>query len=282
MINTQSLARQFNKMGARVKVRERPAKSRFSSWRSIRNSTPSRNTPFVSNILLDKEGEYFDFLVTPDVTAVSVGHLDAKDRHLVLNVTESASRPGLKEETKHFLMGHDERHWFIAETSGTTVAGAKDNLKPAVVVDAERKVKVKKKNRNRRKTKAFVRQGEWFFLPAPRLDVDPKLIHRNEPIRRSGGKPHMVEELYREGGTTVMVGPGKYRNGIAMDRYNQLRSTNPDLFRGRPWRPETRNPTAYARGKVKHSDHKTVKLRGWHRIVGNSEIVGSASVAFLD
>ena len=271
MINESSLDRHFNKMGARVKVRERDAQTRWG-----RN-----NTPFVANILRDEDGEYFDFQVTPEVEGINVGNLDAKDRHLVLNVRTTPNRPGLKASAQHFLMGHDERHWFIAETSGTTVAEAKDKLKPAQVVEAERKAKVYTKNRNKRKTKAFIRQGEWFFLPEPSLDVDPKLIHRDEPIRRSGGKPHMVEELYRVGGTAVMVGLGKYSNGITMDRYNKLMKTNPSVRR-MSWTQMTRNPTAYARGKIRHSDHKTLKLHGWHRIVGNSEIVGSSSVAFLD
>lgn len=262
----------FSKMGARVKVRERSTERR---WREIRNPVSQRNTPFVADIRRDGRGEFFDFLVTKEVESINVGHLDAKDRHLVLNVTTTPTRPGLKGETKHFLMGHDERHWFIAETSGGTVFEAKASLKPVEVVEAERKAKVKNKNRNKRKNRGSIRQGEWFFIPAPKLDVDPKLIHRDEPIRRSGGKPHMVEELYRKGGTAVMVGGGKYRNGITLNEYNKLMKTDP-LVRRMSWTQMTRNPTAYARGKVRHGDHKTIKLLGWHRIVGSS------SVAFLD
>ena len=41
-----------------------------------------------------------------------------------------------------------------------------------------------------------LRQGEWFFVPAPRLAVDAKRIRRHEPICRSGEKAHTVEEIF--------------------------------------------------------------------------------------
>jgi len=42
---------------------------------------------------------------------------------------------------------------------------------------------------------AFRRQGEWFFVPAPDLVVDPVrvLVQRTHPSR--SGKPHLVQEL---------------------------------------------------------------------------------------
>src|SRR3712207_8814464 len=53
----------------------------------------------------------------------------------------------------------------------------------------------------RRRNEAFVRQGEWFFIPAPGMGVDENLILRNEPISRgAGSKPHMCQYVYRSGG----------------------------------------------------------------------------------
>jgi hypothetical protein len=46
----------------------------------------------------------------------------------------------------------------------------------------------------------------------------------------------------------------------------------------------TRNPEAYARGRVTHRDHRTVTLRGWHRVYMSTESEARAgeSVTFLD
>jgi hypothetical protein len=66
-------------------------------------------------------------------------------------------------------------------------------LKPAEVRAAQAQQGVKGKDR-RRKNAAYRRQGEWFFLPAPHLKVDKKLIVRDEPLSRgNGGKPHWAE-----------------------------------------------------------------------------------------
>lgn len=43
--------------------------------------------------------------------------------------------------------------------------------------------------------------------------VDENLILNDEPILRSGGKPHIVEYLYRFGGTRVYV-HRKYPTGL--------------------------------------------------------------------
>ena len=46
----------------------------------------------------------------------------------------------------------------------------------------------------------------------------------------------------------------------------------------------TRDPELYARGAVRHPDHATIVLRGWHRVVMNTEQSARAMqhVAFLD
>ena len=44
-------------------------------------------------------------------------------------------------------------------------------LKPEAVRDRERGKKGKRKKRLRRKTDVFIRQGEWFFIPAPDVRV---------------------------------------------------------------------------------------------------------------
>ncbi len=101
---------------------------------------------------------------------------------------------------------------------------AKEALKPDAVRDREQGKKGKRKKRLRRKTDVFVRQGELFFIPAPDVKVNEKMIFTAEPISRGRGKPHMCEQLYREGGTTVYVS-GKYPNGLKTDEYAEERKS---------------------------------------------------------
>ena len=133
-----------------------------------------------------------------------------------------------------------------------------------------------------RKTDAFIRQGEWFFLPTPDAQVNEKLILPHEPIRRGRGKPHMCEELYRDGGTTVYV-CGRYPNGVTVEEYRRLLKASPDAAKW-GWRTMVRDPVVYVRGKITHPDHATVRLSGWHRAAMNTENRSRAmvSVAFLD
>jgi hypothetical protein len=45
-----------------------------------------------------------------------------------------------------------------------------------------------------------------------------------------------------------------------------------------------RNPGVYVKGRVRHADHATITLHGWHRVVMNTEGQSRAmrNVAFLD
>jgi len=62
------------------------------------------------------------------------------------------------------------------------------------------------------------------------------------------------------------------------------------LLEGRPeakswgWNRMKRNMIVYGRGRVKHRDHKTVILEGWHRILPNRESDAPfiETLAFLD
>ena len=52
----------------------------------------------------------------------------------------------------------------------------------------------------------------------------------------------------------------------------------------RRYRMMTRDPELFARGTVRHPDHATITLHGWHRVVMNTENRASAMrhVVFLD
>src|SRR5271155_3475688 len=127
-----------------------------------------------------RRGGFFEILCQSGVdTEVAVLDVQLVDRHLLLLVRDG------KDKSK-FLCGHDERHWFVAgipeKAPVGTVRQAKEALKPTEVQSAQARKGLRGKVRNRRKNAAFIRQGEWFFLPAPGFVVDEKLVLPNEPL----------------------------------------------------------------------------------------------------
>jgi hypothetical protein len=160
----------FARMGARLKIADRPARrARMSGVISL-------------DVQADRKGEFFEITQQPGVDVeVTVLDVQPADRHLLLLVREG------KDKSK-FLCGHDERHWFVAgipeKTPVGTVRQAKEALKPGEVQNAQARKGLRAKVRNRRKNAAFVRQGEWFFIPAPGFVVGEKLVLPNEPRSR--------------------------------------------------------------------------------------------------
>jgi hypothetical protein len=235
------------------------------------------------DIQRDRGGEFFELRVPKhlsDALEVSVPQIEPKQRHLLLHVRKSADKPQLDR----FLCGHDEREWFVAAVPGgaSSVRQAMDALQPVEVRQALSRGHVSSRKRYARKNRAFRRQGEWFFVREPSLVVNEKLILRDEPLRRGAGKPHLVEEIFRSGGETVHV-CDRYPNGLTPDEYRTLIQRNPNAIRWR-WRLMSRNPGVYARGTVRHSDHDTITLPFWHRVLMNTENQSRtmANVAFLD
>jgi len=182
------------------------------------------------------------------------------------------------------LCGHDERAWFVAAVPGrsaSNVMTAMEALKPASVRQSQARNGVKSAHLNRRKNRGFVRQGEWFFVPWRNLRVDPLLVLRNEPMQRSGGKPHRAEFGYRIGGETVYVSR-QYPNGLTAEQFKELfgeRNRNRSGFQ-----VMRRNARLFVKGCISHPDHKTIVLPFWHRVEMNTESEAPAMrhVAFLD
>jgi hypothetical protein len=141
---------------------------------------------------------------------------------------------------------------------------------------------VKPKLRNRRRNQAFLRQGEWFFVPTRRQNFPKLTILRNEPIGRGRGKPHICEELVRFGGETVYVS-NKYPNGVTEAEHRKLLSRKPELAKLN-WVTQRRNLGVLVRGTVRHADHNTIVLNGWHQVLMNTETQAAAMrhVAFID
>jgi hypothetical protein len=261
-MNAHLLERHFAKIGARAKLRAVPGSVSI-------------------NIGHDRDGEFFDIAAgRASVAELSVVDAEPRLRHLVLMSRE----PNGKHK---FLCGHDERHWFVAAVPETaavsTVATAMEALKPTDVRRLQDRLAVKPRKRNRRRNAAFIRQGEWFFVPV-RTSFQPHrgLILANEPLRRGAGKPHFVDELVRDGGETVYVST-KYPNGLTSLEYERRISRQPSL-RNLHWIVQRRNPRVFARGRVRHADHKTIVLIGWHQVLMNTETqsVAMRHVAFID
>jgi hypothetical protein len=268
-MDIQLLEKHFEKIGARVKFRQIVANRRDSAGIDIRN---------------DKSGEFFDIRLSGDEPVeYEIIDLQKDLRHLLLLARRAR---GGKEK---FLCGHDERHWFVCAVPGrsvSNVAGAMEALQP-VDVRFQINAKMKRiKNRFTRRNEAFLRQGEWFFIQTPDLMVEESFaarIYKNEPISRGwGSKPHICEEVFRTHGETVMV-CSCYPAGVTLKQYNHILKSNPKAAKWN-WRAMQRNASVYARGRVRHPDHKTIVLDGCHRVLMNTEneAPGMRHVVFLD
>lgn len=271
MIHLQEFSqieRQFARLGQRV--RAEPNLSR--SWR--------RPSGFSIDVERDRRGEQFLFRYDPGQwPELHVIDVRADLAQLLL----LARQAGRKDK---FLCGFDERHLFTAAVPGAqvgSVGAAIEALKPEAVQQAQLRLGLSPDERLRRRNAAFVRQGEWFFLPEPGLQVRPMQILHNEPLTRgAGSQPHLCREAYRRGGEPVMV-CGKHPAGLNLTEHRVLLERDPAAGRW-GWRRMVRDPELYVRGEVRHRDHRTITLGGWHRVLMNTEREAPAArhVAFLD
>jgi hypothetical protein len=240
---TRDLVRHFAAIGARAQIDTMP------------------RGPVALDVRRDARGEVFD-IGLPAGTGTAI--LDARrdERHLVMLVGEGRDR-------SRFLCGHDERHWFVAaipESAGvTTVSQARQALQPAPVRRAA--AGLRRGQRHRRRNPGFVRQGEWFFLPVSG-GLRPDVVLHNEPLRRERvSRAHVMEFAHRRGGATVHVSRA-HPAGLAQREFEAL----PEAERRRHfWSQMRRGPAVFAMGRVRHPDHATIELPGWHQVLMNTE-----------
>ena len=268
----------FTRMGGRIKIERPESQPRLWQW-----SGPDR---FSLDIGRDRRGEHF-LLTVPTALEKSIWvdllQLNAKQRHLLMLVKSPADQGGAPNKDR-FLCGHDEREWFVAAVPDavSTISDAMESLKPEAVQAAQARAGLDGKQRQRRRNRAFKRQGEWFFIPVTDELIHETSVLKNEPISRSGGKPHWVQFLSREGGTRVYV-CSRHTNGLTEKNYRQLIQREPKA-KGWGWNVRVANPRVFAKGEIRHPDHKTVVLHGWHEVLMNREDKSRAmsNVAFLD
>jgi hypothetical protein len=105
-------------------------------------------------------------------------------------------------------------------------------------------------------------------------------VLRDEPLTRGRGNDHMLEYAFRRGGETVFVNTA-HPTGVTAAEFELL---PPSQVRKGGWREMMRDPELYAKGAVRHPDHNTIVLHGWHRVLMNTEHEARAMrhVAFID
>src|ERR1700721_2003216 len=115
------LERAFARMGARVEFGQLIKRNRLSG-RMV-------SEDLALDVRQDRHGEYF--LISraqASTTELVVLDVQPRDRHLLLLSRSAAER-------HRFLLGHDERHWFVASIPASTpvsrVGEAKRPLNPA-------------------------------------------------------------------------------------------------------------------------------------------------------
>ena len=275
-----NLEKYFLQIGARVKVVEATPAPR--GWRRV--DSRGEDLRIVLDIKRDKLGSFFEVrTLTGAKQELLVLNTQPREKHLLL-LSRQFDQTGNVQAKQKFLCGQDEGHWFVAaipeDEPVSTVAGAQIALKPEAVRLREEALGVRRKHGFRRRNAAFVRQGEWFFIPVKTVAADRLRLLRNEPLSRGhGSKPHRAELCYRIGGETVYVS-SKYPAGLTATEYNAL----PENERKHGFRMMKRDAEVYVRGEIAHPDHKTVYLQNWHRVLMNTENRSMAMrfLAFLD
>ena len=271
-MNTKPIEDQFLRMGVRLKVTAPEIHPR--RWRP-------QQSEYSLDVQRDRKGEHYVLTIPEEREAdLEVGLLQnrPKEKHLLLMVRDE------EKTIDRFLCGHDEREWFVAAVPGkvSTVNEAMESLKPSPVIRAQARARLNGKERKRRKNAAFRRQGEWFFVPLERPEIDESLILSWEPIARSGGKPHMVEELIRTGGELIYV-CRHHPNGLREKEFRKLIKQRPSA-KNWNWQTQRINPGVFARGDIRHPDHRTITLHDWYRVLMNTENESRtmSKVAFID
>lgn len=268
MDTVEIVSRHFEQMGARAVVRDGPFRGDITL-----------------DVRRDTRGEFFELRTRP-VIELAVVDVRPSQRHLLILARHAVT--GTKDK---FLCGHDERAWFVAAVPGdrgvSNVRTAMEALKPQAVRDEQARRGLRYENRSRRRTAAFLRQGEWFFIPAPDLVVPGYLVRHREMLIRGGGslrlgKPHIADYGYRDGGELVYV--SKHApSGLTEAQYKEAIERD-QKARQAKWRTMSRNAKLYVKGRIRHPDHATLNLGLWHRVEMNTEhrSRARADVIFLD
>lgn len=172
---------------------------------------------------------------------------------VVATVTKSRVRVVRKtpKETRHFLLGLDERHHPFAsrlQGAAVTVQAAHEALKPDEIKGHAVSGKGKNSKASGKRDKKIVRQGEWFFVEPTRAEaalINEDLIEAKASIAAAHDG-----SLFHSGGRFRVRGRAHVADELVLV-------------------PAPRQ--VYVRGRVKHPDHATVTFQTWMRVLRNLE-----------
>lgn len=227
---------------------------RVSDTHFIRATPASADTFCFVGVAKRQRVEHFRVYVHPDADMYLRDKRPAT-QHILLQM-RCFPQNEHQAEVRNFLLGHDERQLFvISPQAADTVANALAALKPRPVMQAEQQ------------GRKVIRQGDWFFIPMRDSFAPPpnEFLLTNQTIGgmyawQMGivvGNPHVVEEQ-------VIVRPPQRETGQNTGRI-------------------MRAAFIVVRGKIRHSEHSTVELRGWHRAVQNTAaLTFTPSIGYYD
>ena len=269
-MDTNLLDIKFARIGARLKVADRPARR-------------NRTSGVISlDVQADRKGEFFEIVRQPGAEAeVAVLDVQPADRHLLLLVREGEREEQVPLRPRRAALvrrRHPRDRPGRHRPPGQ--GGAEARRGPDRPGPPGAPGRGPQPPQERRLPSA---RASGSSCPSPASPWTRSWSCRNEPLRRgNGGKPHWAEFCYRTGGETVYV-CSRHPNGVTEAQYKGILAGNPKA-KGWGWRAMRRNPGVYVRGRVRHADHATITLHGWHRVLMNTEGQSRAmrNVAFLD
>lgn len=260
---SQSLSRPFTAAGLRLELPLKPLQ-------------PFDPEIFQMDIFRNRGPETFRLWKGHETNSIRVTDTDKDRRQLVLLVQEEprpfetrVSRLGRYEPPPEFralrLLKVTEQHWLFQNWTPATMRRYLCGMDErhlfiaqfeggTTVKDAHRKLKPKEVlDADRSNPRRTLRQGEWFFVkPSP---AEARLL--SELIR---AEPHLVERHRSLGG-----------NGRPHMADELLHQSNGRVF---------------ARGRIRHPDHKTLILPEWRRVFRNAEVrstqIGGNGVYWID
>ena len=262
-MSTEVLERRFARIGARLTVEERP-------W---------IGEPRI-DVRHDRRGEYFELRFQGGEREVDVEVVDVRrdDRHLLLLVRDG-------DEKSKFLCGHDERHWFVAAipedargVSGVTAAMRAlqpDRVRAAVAREAA--------------GRPASAGGTTAYRPSGRVVLRPGARACRAGLAGASRRGDLARQ--RHAARARVRVPPRRRDRVRLAALperplaGRVTTACPRRCGGRPTGTcSSVTPTLFASGSVRHPDHATIVLRGWHRVAMNTEQNARAMrhVAFLD
>ena len=241
-MHTEVLERRFAAIGARLNV-SRPTDGRAAHRRSHGRAGRVLRRPLRRRRPRGR------------VEVVDVGRTD---RHLLLLVRDG-------EEKSKFLCGHDERHWFVAGDPRDRPRRQRcrdgEGSAAAAACTRRRSSGSGRRTAFRRRNAAYVRQGEWFFVPAPGLDAaEPRSCCATSRCRAAAARRTCSSSRIRRGGETVWVN-SRHPSGISEPAYRAPDARSSGGSGG--WNALVRDPELFAKGADPPSrprDDRTARL----------------------